>query len=116
MNKTALLICCNDKVEAVVIADNEELVKPRLEELARSHFETLSWQHAAYRDNRHTRTGKLGQFTVTITFRDTAQPDGYSHTDLYRMLTAIRRAEKDSGLRIPEPGQFTIESGPIDLT
>jgi hypothetical protein len=66
--------------------------------------------------NRHTRTGKLGQFTVTITFRDTAQPDGYSHTDLYRMLTAIRRAEKDSGLRIPEPGQFTIESGPIDLT
>jgi hypothetical protein len=54
MNKTALLICCNDKVEAVVIADNEELVKPRLEELARSHFETLSWQHADYRDYRRT--------------------------------------------------------------
>lgn len=53
--------------------------------------------------NRFERRMMLGKFEVTITYRNTHEPDGYSREELYGMLRTIRREEKRHEWKVPEP-------------
>jgi hypothetical protein len=53
--------------------------------------------------NRRWRRFMSGPVEVTITYRDTRRPDGYSREELVEMLKTIREQEKMMGWKVPEP-------------
>lgn len=53
--------------------------------------------------NRFYKKGMLGPIEVTITDRDTREPDGYSREELLRMLQLIRSEEERHQWKVPEP-------------
>lgn len=52
--------------------------------------------------NRHVKVSMLGCMEITITFRDTRDPDGYSREDLLEMLRLIRKHEMIQNWRTPD--------------
>jgi hypothetical protein len=57
--------------------------------------------------NRRWSTWVVGRIEVTTTYRDTSEPDGHSREELVEMLATVRRAEAETGWRVPEPGAGT---------
>lgn len=53
--------------------------------------------------NRVWHVVRRGPIEVTLTFRDTRQPDGYERTELLEMLRTVREHEAVQGWRVPEP-------------
>lgn len=53
--------------------------------------------------NRRYRQFMSGPFEVTITYRDTREPDGYSREELLEMLETVRKHEASQGWKVPEP-------------
>lgn len=58
--------------------------------------------------NRSIEKGVVDGIEVTITIRNTLQPDAYSREELYQMFELIRKHEKIQGWRVPDPDMFTI--------
>lgn len=58
-----------------------------------------SWKACANRVEIHSR---FGATEVTVTFRDTTQPDGYSREELVEMLALVRHHERLQGWKVPE--------------
>lgn len=53
--------------------------------------------------NRQVRTVMLGSTEVTVTLRDTKEPDAYSREEIYRMFQTVRENEQRMGWKVPEP-------------
>jgi hypothetical protein len=53
--------------------------------------------------NRWTTVFDHGPVQVTVVLRDTREPDGRSREELVEMLAEIRRSERETGWRVPEP-------------
>jgi hypothetical protein len=64
------------------------------------HFPSQEYSLCA---NRRTSRVTFGPIEVTITCRDTREPDGYERTELYRMLHLIRSEEIRQNWKVPEP-------------
>lgn len=56
--------------------------------------------------NRWTRKMMIGPIELTITHRDTRDPDGYSREELVVMLETIRKHEAIMGWKVPEPREI----------
>lgn len=60
--------------------------------------------------NRTTYLGNVGPYVVTVEFRDARRPDGRSREELYDYLKTIRRKERRTGWKVPEPDEREISS------
>jgi hypothetical protein len=74
----------------------------------RLKFVQLFWPSTAMREtgacaNRKWYRGMAGPIEVTVTYRDTRQPNGYSREELLGMLENVRRHEAIQGWKVPEP-------------
>lgn len=65
--------------------------------------------------NRRYRRVMMGHYEVTITYRDTSQPDGYERTELLKMLETVRKHEALQGWKVPEPNAPPTSSLMVDL-
>lgn len=66
--------------------------------------------------NRRWRRGMAGPIEITVTYRDTRQPDGHSREELVEMLATIRKCEAEMGWRVPEPsGMRHLPDAPASL-
>lgn len=53
--------------------------------------------------NRMWEVRQFGGLELTVTLRNTLEPDGYSREELVEMLERVRRHETRMGWRAPEP-------------
>ena len=56
--------------------------------------------------NRYMYTCWFGPLEMSITIRDTKEPDGYSREELVEMLAIIRAQETQQEWKVPEPSHF----------
>jgi hypothetical protein len=53
--------------------------------------------------NRYITVALLDYLEVTLTVRDTREPDAYAPDELIEMLKKVREHERRQGWRVPEP-------------
>ena len=74
------------------------------------------WSQFSMVGNRLRRRGMFGWVEVTITNRDTTEPDSYSREELIRLLALIRTQEETQQWKVPEPAPciYCHHVSPVD--